>query len=135
MTNAKICDTILGWRAGYPQRGQMSRRCAADSLRFDTALLTSHEDWHHIGTALLGAYALRFHFDTALHGAVYIHISLKDGQGVSLKINCRKKVRGWDFLHLLKIPCPRKIQSENFLLLLRVPNRDCPKLSHFEKIP
>ena len=87
LTNAKICGTILGGRAGYPQRGQMSRRCAADSLRFDTALLTSHEDWYHIGTALLGAYALRFHFDTALHGAVYIHISLKDGQGVSLKIN------------------------------------------------
>ena len=109
--------TILGWRAGYPRRGQMSRCSAADfslTLHLSTALQT---DFVSILHCLVGANAI-FRFDTALRsGAEDTGIS---GRGYPSKLIDEKKVRGWEILHLLNFPCPRRwsCKSENLQFYL-----------------
>ena len=99
----------------------MSRCCAADPPAAHHSGTSSHEDFVSILHCLFGANAI-FHFDTALRsGAEDTGIS---GRGDPSKLIDEKKVRGWDFLHLLKIPCPRrwsvnpKISNLPFLKIL-----------------
>ena len=54
-----------------------------------------------------GAHALRI-ITSKLHcGAKRFYKT--HAQGRPPKLNWRKKVRGWEFLHLLKFPCPRRL--------------------------
>ena len=104
MTIIKKCGIILGWRAGYPQR-------LVDNLwisRFGTRRLrfcTTFPLWRRRITLTLVTFPLW------RRKSLWLNLR----QGVSLKINWRKKGEGVGFLAFAQNPLPSKVvcKSEN----------------------
>ena len=123
MTNAKICDTIIGWGAGYERpakRGQMSR-CLTDRPCFASVL----HCWR--------TRASNHHFETALRREALLQ---NTRAGATPQTELAKKSEGVGILAFAQIPLPSKLSIRKFSISFEsCPNRDCLALSHFGKNP
>ena len=94
-----MCATILGWRAGYPRR--LGDNLWISRLR-QGRLCTC------FAFALWRTSASLYHFTFSLWRRAHWCSSLNLRQGVSLKINWRKKEWGWEILNNRNFPILRR---------------------------